>query len=177
MVKRSATLQEPRPRRVKPWPWEIAGRPQSIKSAVQRWNSDPLYEPVRPRIQRDSTARGWPHEDGGSADSVPEISSHRCRLLPPSDMNGPPFFRNVLGAANRRPLIRIYPAGYACQGSIPGFFPRFLWRTPQRKRRNYSIAFDESEAKSRPSKGRSTRKPNALKCCTTSPPAVARWTL
>ena len=41
-------------------------------------------------------------EDGGSADSVPDTSSHRCRLLLPSDMNGPPFFRNCR-AANGNP--------------------------------------------------------------------------
>jgi hypothetical protein len=36
---------------------------------------------------------GWSQEDGGSADSVPDTSSHRMKLLP-SDMNGPPFFEN-----------------------------------------------------------------------------------
>jgi len=36
---------------------------------------------------------GWSQEDGGSADSVPDTSSRRMKLLP-SDMNGPPFFKN-----------------------------------------------------------------------------------
>src|SRR5580658_7761481 len=49
-----------------------------------------------------SRGRQRPYEDGGSADSVPDTSSHRCRLLLPSGMNGPPFFRNFR-AAKRNP--------------------------------------------------------------------------
>jgi hypothetical protein len=48
--------------------------------------------PARDLAQEKNYNRGRPYEDGGSANSVPDTSSHRWGLLLPSDMNGPPFF-------------------------------------------------------------------------------------
>jgi hypothetical protein len=38
--------------------------------------------------------RERPDEEGGSADLLSDNSSHRCILLLPSDINGPPIFQN-----------------------------------------------------------------------------------
>jgi hypothetical protein len=53
--------------------------------------------------------RQRPYEEGGSADSVPDTSSHRCRLLLPSDIYGPPFFE-IVGSV-LLPLVDNIPAG------------------------------------------------------------------
>ena len=65
---------------------------------------------------------GWKaREDGGSADSVPDTSSHRCRLLLPSDMNGPPFFWNCW-ADRTATLDQGIPAGVSLSRSDSRFF-------------------------------------------------------
>ena len=72
-------------------------------------------------------------KEGGSADTVPDTSLHRSRLLLPSDMNGPPFFLKLLGA-EPQPLLRLYPAGYPCQDLI-GFFMAHTYGTYDRRKK------------------------------------------